>query len=121
MKRLTLLLLLATTVGACSSSDPLTVTLSEFSVDAPSSLAAGATTLSISNQGVSSHTLVVSRSDGTVIASTPVLAPGASTSMGVDLEEGEYQFTCRIVVDVPDMGLVDHYAEGMEATVSVAG
>ncbi len=120
MKRLTLLLLVAATIGACSSSDPLAVTLSEFSVDAPPSLTAGATTLSISNQGEFSHTLVVSRS-GTVIASTPVLEPGATTSLGVDLEEGEYQFTCRIVVEVPDAGLVDHYAEGMEATVSVPG
>ena len=121
MKRLTLLLLVAATIGACSNADPLAVTLSEFSVDAPASLSAGTTTLSISNQGDFSHTLVVSRSDGTVIASTPVLEPGATTSLGVDLEEGEYQFTCRIVVEVPDAGLVDHYAEGMEATVSVAG
>ena len=56
-----------------------------------------------------------------MVASTDVLDPGSTASLGVDFAPGEYVFTCRIVVEIPEGGLVDHYAEGMEATVTIKG
>ena len=48
--------------------------------------------------------------DGTVKAATDNLAPGASTTLTVDLDAGEYVFYCSIG---------NHRAMGMELTVQV--
>jgi len=47
--------------------------------------------------------------------------PGSqdAVGLGVDLEPGEYRFTCRIVSQLEDGTLLDHYEFGMETTVEV--
>ncbi|MGI8515326.1 MAG: hypothetical protein ACR2NT_09340 [Acidimicrobiia bacterium] len=46
--------------------------------------------------------------------------PGASIEVGLDLIPDTYQLTCRIVVQLEDGTLVDHYQNGMGETVEVA-
>lgn len=112
-----LLLTLAACVPVTSSDS--SVTLNEFQVEVAERLARGVLTLQVVNEGEFGHTLVVSTVHGAVVGSTAVIPPGANTSLQVDLAPGEYQFTCRIVVQTPDGSIVDHYAEGMAAAVLV--
>ena len=121
MRRGVLLVSIGLLLFACSSEEANVVTLSEFEIDAPGVLTAGSTTLSVVNDGEFPHSLVVSEADGTVVTSSPVLQPGTTTELDFTLGPGEYEFTCRIVVDVLDVGLVDHYAEGMDTAVTVEG
>lgn len=97
------------------------VILDEFHITAARTLDFGLQQLEVTNSGEFGHTLVVSTRDGTVLASTAVLPPGASTVLRLELVPGEYQLSCRIVVQVPDGSIVDHYAEGMVASVTVSG
>lgn len=55
-------------------------------------------------------------------SSTPptLWTPGASIEVGLDLIPDTYQLTCRIVVQLEDGTLVDHYQNGMGETVEVA-
>ena len=109
------------TLTAClpASSVDSSVTLREFEVEVAERLRPGTLTLQVANEGEFAHTLVVSTVEGTVVGSTAVLPPGATASLRLDLEPGKYQLTCRIVVEIPDGSIVDHYAEGMAATVTV--
>ena len=70
---------------------------------------AGSYTIEVVNGGSATHDFVVER-DGTDVAATESIAPGASTSLTVDLEPGEYVFYCSIG---------NHRAMGMEVTVTV--
>lgn len=95
------------------------VTLDEFSVLAPASIA-GPTTLDVVNAGEMAHTVVVADETGRVVTSIDVIPPGESSSISIDLPPGFYDFTCRIVLELPDGTIGDHYGRGMEAIVEVA-
>ena len=41
--------------------------------------------------------------------------------MSLDLTPGKYQITCRIVTQIEDGSLIDHYDAGMNQTVEVSG
>jgi uncharacterized cupredoxin-like copper-binding protein len=73
------------------------------------SLSAGTYTFEVVNEGSGTHDFVVER-DGNDVAGTENIAPGASTTLTVDLEPGEYVFYCSVA---------DHRAMGMEVTVTV--
>lgn len=95
--------------------------LTEFAVAGPRSVSAGAATFDITNDGEFGHTLVVTDATGHVVASTQVLPGGERGTLAVDLAPGEYQVSCRIVVETPDGRLVDHYESGMHAPLTVEG
>jgi hypothetical protein len=121
MKRLALALVL---VGACSSASvPVSrpaVTLSEGVVDvSTSSWLAGEVTIDIGNVGEFGHTLVITDSDGSVVASTGLIPSAGVDTLKADLPPGQYQLSCRIVSTLPDGTLLDHYQAGMMANIEV--
>lgn len=117
------LLSLITTLSltACSGAllDEQGFELSEFAIEGPADLAGGQGSLSVRNSGVFPHTLVISADDGTVLAASDLIQPGETAQLELVLDEGMYQFTCRIVSEKSDGEIVDHYEEGMAHTVSV--
>lgn len=119
MRRVACALVFALTACLPVSSADSSIILTEFEVEVANRLGPGPNSLEVVNSGEFNHTLVVSTADGTVLRSTEVLTPGETASLEVDLEPGRYQFSCRVVVQIPDGSIVDHYAEGMAASVTV--
>lgn len=95
--------------------------LTEFSISGPNRLDSGPNSLTVSNSGEFSHTLVVTDSTGQVLAATPLVGPGESVELAVDLAPDRYSFTCRIVAEDGDGNLIDHFESGMAASVEVSG
>jgi len=83
-------------------------------------LRAGTVELLVENYGEFSHTLVVSDASGTVIGATDLIGSEATTVLTVDLLPGSYTFTCRIVKGLDEGTFVDHFQEGMTASVNVS-
>ncbi|TFV64654.1 UNVERIFIED_ORG: hypothetical protein E4P37_12835 [Bacillus sp. AZ43] len=73
-------------------------------------LTAGTYEITLTNDGDSTHDLVVER-DGEEVAASEAVDPGQSTTLTVDLEAGEYVFYCSIA---------NHRAMGMEVPVEVS-
>jgi uncharacterized cupredoxin-like copper-binding protein len=73
------------------------------------SFSAGSYTFEVVNEGSGTHDFVVER-DGADVAASETIGPGASTTLTVDLEPGEYVFYCSVA---------NHRAMGMEVTVTV--
>jgi hypothetical protein len=120
-RRLGLLLVVALLAG-CSSGEPSEgFELSEFTIAGPGTIGGNAQSLAVRNSGEFPHTLVVTDSSGQVVAATSLIAPGESTTFDVDLDDGTYSFTCRIVAQTGEGALIDHFQSGMHATVEVAG
>ncbi len=109
-------------LGACAGqgASSTAVELGEFWV-APEIdlLEAGTVELAVENYGEFPHTLVVSDSSGTVVAATDLVNPGAETELTISLQPGTYMFTCRIVNGLDDGSVIDHYQQGMVASVEV--
>jgi len=109
-------------LGACDGqgASSTEVELGEFWV-APEIdlLEAGTVELAVENYGEFPHTLVVSDSSGTVVAATDLVNPGAETELTISLQPGTYMFTCRIVNGLDDGSVIDHYQQGMVASVEV--
>jgi hypothetical protein len=116
------LLALATLIVSCQSigGQDTTYDLAEFSITGASRLSAGIETVSASNHGQFPHTLVITDADGHVIAATDLIQPGETAQLAVDLTEGTYSFTCRIVAQDDQGNLIDHFESGMNAVVSVS-
>lgn len=98
-----------------------TFDLVEFAVNGPAELSAETLSVNVTNSGEFPHTLVVTDEEGTAVAATALIQPGESAELPIDLDSGRYSFTCRIVAQTTDGDLVDHYEEGMSATVTVRG
>ncbi len=75
-----------------------------------SSFTPGEYTIEVVNEGNATHDLVVER-DGEDVAASETIGPGASTTLTVTLEAGEYVFYCSIA---------NHRAMGMLTNVTVA-
>ena len=73
-------------------------------------LAAGTTTFEVTNEGRSSHDLVVETADGTDIGATEIFPPGGSGTLEVELPPGEYVVYCSVG---------NHRGMGMELEVTV--
>lgn len=117
MKRvLVALLTMALFTTACGGGDPVSETdliLSEYAIEPGSStLAAGQVTFVLDNVGELPHTVVISTLSGDVVAASDVVQSGEASEFTVDLDPGEYDFTCRIVAQF-DGELIDHYELGM--------
>lgn len=119
-KTLVVLVILAASCStpAPTGADPA-VDLREFSISAEGPFEAGVNEIFVTNAGEFGHTLVIADMSGAVVDATPVIAGGETLLFAVDLEPGSYEFSCRIVVQVDDGTLVDHYHEGMTTTVKV--
>ncbi|MCV2488347.1 cupredoxin domain-containing protein [Geodermatophilus sp. YIM 151500] len=93
-----------------AAAQELPVAAVDFDYELPTTeLAAGQLTIELVNEGDASHNLVVER-DGADVASTEVISPGATTTLTVTLEPGEYVFYCSVG---------NHRAMGMEVPVTV--
>jgi plastocyanin len=98
------------TPAEAGESRTLTATEGEMFIELSSEeLGAGSYTIEVVNEGSATHDFVVER-DGSDVAATDSLAPGASATLTVDLEPGEYVFYCSVA---------NHRAMGMEVTVTV--
>ena len=95
--------------------------LDEFSITGPARIEAGASALTAVNQGEFPHTLVVTTTEGVVVAATELIQAGESGGLDMTLAPGTYQITCRIVAQTDDGDLVDHYEAGMNALIEVSG
>lgn len=118
------LLVLAAILSACgSTASPAgapSVELSEGFVIAAGDFSPGVNEFSITNTGEFGHTLVIANQSGNVLDATDVIGPNESLDFSVDLPPGLYEFSCRIVAQIGDGTLVDHYQEGMHTQVEVS-
>ncbi|HUG75539.1 MAG TPA: hypothetical protein VMM81_07715 [Acidimicrobiia bacterium] len=122
MRRVLALTVLLAALTACSGTfaDGSRVVLNEYSmVASPRLVAAGIVDFELENVGEQGHMMVITDDDGTVQATTGVIAPGATATLRADLEAGNYFASCRIVVQLPDGQIVDHLEEGMLTTLRV--
>jgi plastocyanin len=103
-----------------SSGDSTVFTLAEFAIDGPERLGSGTSTITASNVGEFPHTIVVTDSDGTVVAGSELIQPGQSADLDLTLDTGTYQFTCRIVAEIDDGTFIDHFEAGMLHLVEVS-
>lgn len=119
-KAFVVLMILTASCGTSASAETgPAVDLREFSISAQGPFASGANEITVTNAGEFGHTLVVADMSGAVVDATPVIAAGETRQFVVDLEPGKYEFSCRIVVQIDDGTLVDHYHEGMTTIVRV--
>lgn len=115
--------LLLSLLGGCSSQgvSNTEVEIGEFWISPGDRvLRAGAVDLLVENHGEFPHTLVVSDASGTVVGATDLITSEATTILTVDLLPGTYTFTCRIVKGLDDGTFIDHFQEGMTASVNVS-
>lgn len=103
--------------GSASSGEFL---LTEYHIAVPGpSFEAGTVPLQILNSGEFPHTMVVTGEDGRALAATGTIAAGGTEELVLDLEPGAYHVSCRIVLQLPDGTIVDHYQAGMVAEFEV--
>jgi uncharacterized cupredoxin-like copper-binding protein len=116
-----LLALFAVTACQGPSGSSAVVDLHEFEIQ-PSitRFDAGTVTLNVENEGEYGHTLVVTDAGGHVLSAGAVIAPGETSQISLDLDPGQYFFTCRIVAQDDDGNVIDHYEQGMSAEVMVS-
>jgi uncharacterized cupredoxin-like copper-binding protein len=88
------------------------VGLTEFAIDVPASLPAGATRFHITNNGTVTHGFVL---EGEGVSKTLAnnLAPGQSAFLNADLTPGTYTISCPV-------GAGAHRAQGMEVKLTVS-
>lgn len=123
MRRTFALAITTMILAGCGSTpeDSAVIVLDEYSIalSAPV-IQTGPVVLTVENAGEFSHTLVVTRADGSAVVATETIAPGSAVELPLDLEPGGYQVSCRIVVQLPDGTIIDHYEQGMLASMTVS-
>ena len=96
---------------APSPSKVLQATEVDFAIElAQKELSAGTYTIEVANKGTSTHDLVVEDAARNEVATSELIAPGASGSVEVTLEPGKYVFYCSVD---------GHRYMGMEVAVTV--
>lgn len=120
MRRLAPVVLLALAACQATAVSHATMELSEFTISpSESTFEAGEVEVTVRNEGGFGHTLVVTDSDQKAVMAGDVLAPSEEATIQLDLPPGKYEFTCRIVSQSGSDEIVDHYEQGMLATVVV--
>lgn len=118
IRRRMVVTLLAVMLAACASARAdRPFELTEFSISGPDVVSSGPSHIDLVNTGSFSHTLVITDQNGQVVAATGLIGPGESGSLDVDLDDGVYSFTCRIVVQNSEGELIDHFEAGMHTMV----
>lgn len=120
MRKLCFLLLI---LSSCStlSTEGNTFELTEGSITGPSVVTAGpGSSMRVVNNGEFGHTFVITDSDGRVISATQVLEPGADIQIDVDLAQGSYLVSCRLITQSPDGTINDHFQLGMFKSITAA-
>ena len=98
------------------------VSMSEFDINTSNeAVLAGTVDIAVSNDGSMPHTLVIADESGRVRAATDPIEAGNELLVTVDLPPGRYQLTCRIVFRGEDGILVDHFQQGMVASLDLIG
>jgi uncharacterized cupredoxin-like copper-binding protein len=101
----------STTTKAPAAPKSVPVAESEFKIDLPSTtLTAGTYTFDLTNKGRVGHDLVFD-GPGVDNEKTPVIGPGKSAKLTVDLKSGTYDVYCSVP---------GHKAAGMDVTVKVS-
>ena len=101
----------ASSSGGSAEAEAITATEQDFSISLDEdTLKAGSYTITVVNNGSSTHDLAVAE-DGTTKATSDKVGPGEKTTFTVDLDAGKYVFYCSVG---------NHRAMGMEITVSVS-
>ena len=115
------ILIAALLVTTCTntSSEAGHYNLGEFYIDGPNAIETGVRSIAATNSGEFPHTIIVTDDNDRVIAGTELIQPGDIAHLVVDLAEGTYRITCRIVAEKDDGRLVDHYEAGMGLTLRV--
>ncbi|NIR30812.1 MAG: hypothetical protein GWN84_16150 [Gammaproteobacteria bacterium] len=91
--------------------DGLKVLLSEWSIGfASANVDDGELTVNVSNDGSAQHNLVIESAAGRRYVQTPLLNPGESRTLSVELPAGTYNLYCSVP---------GHRPAGMEATLTV--
>lgn len=122
MRRLALafvaLVLMASCAGETASS-AIDLDLYEFGITPSSTVfETGTVDLRATNSGRFAHTIVITDPSGSVVAASDLIPPGETITMTIDLAEGGYEISCRIVSTSPDDELFDHYEQGMIAEIT---
>jgi plastocyanin len=122
-----------------ASEGGIDVSLSEWTVEAPATVAAGSVTINAINEGGETHELVVVRADspdgwetddtGKVledqfaeedfIGEIEEFEAGTTESATFDLSAGTYVLFCNIVEEEADGTWESHFGEGMVTTIAV--
>ena len=99
-----------TSESEASGTQTIEVSSVDFSFElAEDTLAPGTYEITLTNEGSSTHDLVVEQ-DGEDVAQSEQIGPGESSTFEVTLEEGEYVFYCSVG---------NHRSMGMEVPVQV--
>lgn len=96
--------------GSTAAGEPVRITATDFELD-PADVdvdAAGETTFTLANDGQTAHALEIEGNG--VEQETETIEPGASASVTVDLQPGEYVLYCPVD---------NHRSLGMEGTLVV--
>lgn len=97
--------------GGSAEAEAITATEQDFSISLDEDhLKAGSYSITVVNNGSSTHDLAVEE-DGATKAKSDTIGPGGKTTFTVDLDAGKYTFYCSVG---------NHRAMGMEKTVTVS-
>jgi uncharacterized cupredoxin-like copper-binding protein len=92
-----------------STKGSVEVTLTEYKIEMPASVSAGATTFKVTNTGKETHGFEI-EGNGIEKALKPRLKKGESGSLQVDLKPGTYEVYCPVL---------GHKRHGMSLTLTV--
>ena len=113
-------LLLSACQSTTAADGSLDVSLFDGSIDASSdSIKAGTVAFNAQNHGEFSHTLVVTTASGDVLAATGLIDSSEGEIVTLELAPGRYELTCRIVSQLEDGSIIDHFEEGMRFSLTV--
>jgi plastocyanin len=87
---------LCATASAAPDDNPVNVTLSEYKIEMPNTLAAGAITFKVTNAGSKKHNFKI-EGNGMEKKLKSNLEHGESETMQVDLKPGTYKVSCPIL------------------------
>ena len=79
-----------------SAKDAVEVKLTEYKIEMPTSVSAGATTFKVTNAGDETHGFEI-EGNGIEVALKPRLKKGESGSLQVDLKPGTYKVYCPVL------------------------
>jgi hypothetical protein len=102
----------AAAAGAAAEPNIVNVTLTEFTIDMPTQLPAGATRFTIANNGNAPHNFVI-EGEGVSRRLANNLTPDQTGNVNVDLAPGTYTIYCPV-------GEGAHRANGMEVQLTVS-